>query len=118
MAYSKDFREKVLEIMKTESLTLLGTAKRFQIDWKTVKLWTQSIERKVHSNRYRKLCLEALKADVEEYPDGYQYERAARLGVRQNTIFNGLKKLGISYKKNTFASESGRGKTYIIPRED
>jgi hypothetical protein len=30
--------------------------------------------------------MEKLKADVEEYPDGYQYERAKRFGVGQNAM--------------------------------
>lgn len=114
MVYSKDFRKKVLETKEAESLTILAVARRFKIDWKTVKSWMQSIERKVHSNRYRKLCLEALREDVKEYPDAYQYERAERLGVKQNTICDGLKKLKISYKKKPFSSEGGRNKTYYI----
>ena len=44
-------------------------------------------------------------------PDAYQYERAVRLGVSQRAIGNALKRLGISYKKNTQASESGRNRT-------
>lgn len=118
MAYSEDFRKKVLEVMDSESLTISGAARRFKIDWKTVKSWTQSIKRKEHSNRYRKLCLEALKKDVEEYPDAYQYERAERLGVKQNTICDSLKKLRISYKKKPYTSKGGRSKAYYILSED
>ena len=93
--------------MNSESLTILATAKRFKIDWKTVKSWMQSIKRKSHSNRFRKLSLEALRKDVEEYPDAYQYERAKRLGVKQNTICDGLKKLKISYKKKLYNPSYG-----------
>jgi len=118
MAYSEDFRKKVLEVMHSEALTILATAKRFKIDWKTVKSWMQSIKRKPHSNRFRKLSLEALKKDVEDYPDAYQHERAKRLGVKQNTICDGLKKLKISYKKKPYSSESGRRKAYYISSED
>jgi transposase len=70
MAYSEDFRKKVLEIMSIESLTAYQASQRFKIDLKTVKSWQVSIDRKEHSNRFRKLSLEALRADVEKYPDG------------------------------------------------
>ena len=50
--------------------------------------------------------MEALKRDVEEYPDAYHYERAQRLGVSQRGIGYALKRLGISRKKNALTSES------------
>jgi hypothetical protein len=40
--------------------------------------------------------MEALKRDVEKYPDAYQYERAQRLGVSQRGIGYAWKRLGIS----------------------
>ena len=44
--------------------------------------------------------MEALAADLRDYPDAYQRERAARLGVTQNAICYALKnKLRVSYKK-------------------
>jgi transposase len=48
MAYSKDFRKKVLEIMSIESLTAYQASHRFKIDLKTVKSWQVSIDRKEH----------------------------------------------------------------------
>ena len=48
---------------------------------------------------------EALKRDVELYPDAYQYERAARLGASQQGVCSALKRLGISRKKNAVAPE-------------
>lgn len=41
----------------------------------------------------------ALKKHVEEYPDAYQYERAAVLGVSASGIWSALKRLGVTYKK-------------------
>lgn len=46
-----------------------------------------------------KIHPDALKGDVEKYPDAYQYERAKRLGVSQRGIGYALKRLGISRKK-------------------
>ena len=40
-----------------------------------------------------------MEADVKEYPDAYQYERASRLGVCQRAIGYALERLKISYKK-------------------
>ncbi len=52
-----------------------------------------------------------LKQDIVDYPDAYQYERAERLGVSQIGIWHALKRLGVTYKKNTQASQGGSRKT-------
>ena len=44
--------------------------------------------------------MQALVNDVELHPDAYQWERAQRLGVARRTVGDGLKRLGISVKKN------------------
>ncbi|MCL1127979.1 IS630 transposase-related protein [Shewanella surugensis] len=48
-----------------------------------------------------KVDMTALKRDVDDHPDDYQWERATRLNVGQPTIHYALKRLKISYKKNT-----------------
>ncbi|WP_442780644.1 IS630 transposase-related protein [Avibacterium sp. 21-599] len=40
-----------------------------------------------------------LKADVEDYPNDYQWQRVQRLGSSQNAIRFALKRLGITRKK-------------------
>ncbi|WP_440867783.1 IS630 transposase-related protein [Symbiopectobacterium purcellii] len=40
--------------------------------------------------------------------DAYQKERAERFGVCQKAIWQALKKLGLTYKKNSTSSESRR----------
>ncbi|WP_281181148.1 IS630 transposase-related protein [Candidatus Arsenophonus triatominarum] len=50
----------------------------------------------------RKLDKNALAKDVEQYPDAYQKERAERFGVCKKTIWQSLKKLGLTYKKTLF----------------
>jgi hypothetical protein len=35
----------------------------------------------------------------EDYPDAYQYERAARFGVCPKAIWYALGRLGVTYKK-------------------
>ncbi len=39
---------------------------------------------------------EALKKDIEEYPDSYSYERARRLGVSASGIKHAKKRIGVS----------------------
>ncbi len=70
--------------------------------------------KKTRNKPATKIDMKALEEDVKTYPDAYQYERAARLGVSQRAIGNALKRLGISYKKNAQASESGQNCTAYV----
>ena len=62
--------------------------------------------------------MEALKRDVESHPDAYHHERASRFGVSEAGIRKALKRLGISYKKNSEAPQSRRRRAASLPRED
>ena len=65
------------------------------------------MEPKIKRNKpATKINMEALKKDVKEYPDRYQYERAEKFGVTQAAIWFALKRLGMSYKKNSVSSKS------------
>ena len=57
----------------------------------------------------RKFDQEALRREVEAHPDALLRELAASRGVKENTIFRALKRLGIVRKKNS----SIRGKSEI-----
>jgi hypothetical protein len=46
-----------------------------------------------------KIDMIALARDVQEFPDGYQAERARRLGVSEKGIGHALRRMNISYKK-------------------
>lgn len=112
MSYSLDFRRKVLEVRQREGLSIAQVAERFAVGKASVMRWLKRIERKPSGFRHRKLDMAALQQDVRDYPDAYQYERAARLGVTQNAICYALKhKLRVSNKKNTRASARGRSRT-------
>jgi hypothetical protein len=67
MAYSKDFRKKVLEIMALKSLRVSETARRFKLSRRTVESWLVSMERKEHSHRFRKLILIYHHVRIEKY---------------------------------------------------
>ena len=116
MAYSLDFRRKVLSVREKQGLTIAEVASRFDVGVTSVVRWIKRVQRKPPGFRHRKIDLEVLRQDVLAYPDAYQYERAQRLGVRQNAIFLALKKLGVTYKKNAAPSQGRRAGTAHIPR--
>lgn len=101
MTHSVDFRRHVLCIKKKEGLTFEQTAKCFTVGIASLIRWNKTLTPKAtRENRPRKLDLKALAKDVETNPDSYQYERALRFGVHQKTIWTGLRKLNVTYKKS------------------
>lgn len=119
MTYSVDFRRKVLAIREKEGLSLAKVAKRFGVGLNSVMRWSKNIEAKKTRNKpATRVDMEALKRDIEQYPDAYQYERAARLGVSKNGIWHALKRLKVTYKKKPSTSESqSRKAIYVLPRD-
>ena len=106
MAYSLDFRRHIFRIKEKEGLTYQETSARFGITIRTLFRWANRIEPKTHRDKpSTKIDMEALKRDVMEHPDRYQYERAEVFGVSQSAIFYALKRLGVSNKKNAVSSK-------------
>ena len=119
MTYSIDFRTKVLKIKVEEGLSYIATSKRFGISVNSILLWTKRIEAK--RNRHKpatKINSEVLKEDIKAYPDAYYYERAKRLGVSVTGIHKAMKRLGITYKKNTKSSPGVSRRSGYFPTED
>lgn len=115
MTYSLDFRKKVLEVKTEEKLSYEETANRFKIGKTTRVRWHKKLEPQTTRNKpATKIDMERLKQDIEDYPDAYQYERAQRFGVSQKGIFEALKRLGVTYKKNSKTSQGGSRKTICI----
>jgi transposase len=82
MTYSIDFRKKILKIKDKESLSFDVAAKRFGISKVALFRWSKKVEPQKNRNRkVFKIDNEALKNDIELYPDSYCYERAIRFGV-------------------------------------
>ena len=84
-----------MEIKAEEGLTGEEISLRFGIGRASVTRWNKCLEPcRTRTKAASKLDMEALEQDVKQYPDAYQYERAARLGVSQRAIGNALKRLG------------------------
>ena len=115
--YSICFRKKVLSIREKEKLSIKQTASRFAIAIRTIVNWLQRLEPTTKRNKpATKVDMEALKEDVEYYPDAYLYERASRLNVSRSGIHRALKRLNITYKKNSKSSKSRSRKAfYVLP---
>jgi transposase len=64
-----------------------------------------------------KIDMQALKEDINRYPDACHDERAKRFNVSKQGIGKALKRLGISYKKNANASEEPSRRTACLPKE-
>ena len=115
MTYSVDFGKKALLIKDKEVLSFAKTAGRFGVCIVTVVRWTKRLE--PQKNRCKpgtKLDMAGLKEDMIMYPDAYQYERADRLGVRAMCIWDALKRIGVSYKKNISTPQSGSRRTRVV----
>jgi transposase len=115
MTYSLDFRKRALKVRSVEGLSFNETARRFHISKAALFRWSKKIEAKKHRNKTpTKIDMQALKNDIEKYPDSYCYERAVRFGVSASGIRDAQYRLGISYKKNATTSKNGsRKKIYI-----
>ena len=105
MASSLDFRQRVFAYKEKHQLTFEQTSKHFDINIATLFRWKKRLEPCVTRNRPAiKVNMDALKKEIEDFPDDYQWERAKRLNVTQPSIHYALKRLKISVKKNAEAS--------------
>lgn len=119
MTYPINFRKKILKIKDKEGLSYLEVAKRFGISKAAIFRWSKNLTPQKHRNRkWSKIDAEELKKDIEEYPDSYCYERAARLGVSATGIRDAQYRLGITYKKNSKSPKGGSRKKIYVLQED
>ncbi|MCE2951243.1 MAG: IS630 transposase-related protein [Alphaproteobacteria bacterium] len=119
MSYSLDLRKKVLQTREEEGLTLEAVSVRFGVGVATVFRWTKTLEPCLTRLKpATKIDMDALRRDIEERPDAYQYERAQRFGVTQTGIWHALRRLKVTYKKNPNASQGGSRKTICLLPKD
>ncbi len=106
MAYSLDFRKRVFAVKEKEGLTFAETSKRFHVDMATLFRWQKRLEPKTTRNKpATKIDMQKLQNDVHKRPDAFLSERAESLGVSVSCVFYALKRLDISVKKNSAASQ-------------
>lgn len=119
MSYSLDFRRRVFELKAKKGLTFEETSQHFGIGIRTLFRWQKCIEPCTTRNKpATKIDMDALLEDVRQNPSDYQYERAQRFGVTPRAIGFALKRLNISRKKNTKASQGKRSVTYFVQKKD
>ena len=106
MTYSVDYRKQVLSNI-ADGMTIREAALFYGLSTSTIHSWQQKlVPKKTRNKAPTKIPDDALIEDVKRYPDDYNYERARRLSCSQTGIFNALKRLGISQKKDLRASKS------------
>ncbi len=107
MTYPASFRKKVLSYKNKHNLSIRATARHFEIGINSVVRWLEKPEpSKTKARPPIKISDNALRKDVEDYPDDFLYERAQRFGVTAYGIHLALKRLSLSRKKNAKASKS------------
>lgn len=118
MTYPIQFRKKIMKLhaagMKYEEIQ-----QKYMISIRTLARWKKEITPKASRNKpWNKINKDALMADIQKYPDSYAYERAERLNASRSGIQDAMKRLSVTYKKNTNSSKSGsRKKIYILPKD-
>ena len=118
MTYSLDMRKQVLKLRHEEGLSMAKVAKRFGLSLASVMRWSKTLEPVTRRNKpATKIDMESLKRDVEKYPDAYLKERAERLHVSHNCVWHALKRLNVTYKKNSQSPEGNTRKTLCFLRD-
>ena len=103
--YSLDFRKRVFAIKKRDKLTFSQTSKRFDVGIRTLFAWQKRIDPCSTRNKpATKINMEELRKDIKRHPDSFQWERSKRFNVTQWGIGKALRRLNISYKKNSVSS--------------
>lgn len=105
MAYSNDYRQMILGKLEA-GYSYRELAYEYQISPTTILNWKNRPERKKPTGRPKTIDPEALRKDVELYPDDFQWERAARFNCTQRGIGLALKRLNITQKKDSKTSTS------------
>ena len=105
MSYPIHFRKKKILAKLEEGQSIRSVAQHFEINKNTIVEWKKRIEiKRTRPRKPSKVDDDALRADVEQYPDDYQYERAARFGCGTSTIGDALKRLNITVKKRPYGT--------------
>jgi transposase len=103
MRCSKDIRQRVIAFVRSGG-SKAEAARRFQVSRGSIYNWLEAPDalshRKPGPKSGRTLDWEALRRHVEDHDDLTQKERARHFGVSRHCIWNALRKMGITRKKN------------------
>ena len=104
MAYSEDFRVKVLAHFdkygnKTKTAEEFGISKQTLINWIKLREETGGVQHSAGGSRIIKIEEEVLKKVVEKYPDNFLRETAEIFNCSVSCIHYWFKKLKITHKK-------------------
>ena len=104
MTYSTDGRKRVLDFIETGG-EKAEAARRFSLNRSTIYRGLAaedpfSPKKNRDPKKMRVLDEAAVKKHVADFPDLTQNERALHFGVSESSIAYGLRKLGITRKKN------------------
>ena len=109
MTYSTDLRQRVLAFIETgQSVT--EAARLFQLSRATIYRWLArpTLEPTPAKRRHRKLHDPDILEHVKRYPSMTLKDRARHFQVVPHAISRAFKRLGITRKKSSFVTESGR----------
>jgi transposase len=117
MTYPIQFRKKIMKLHET-GMKYEEIERKYLVSIRTLARWKKEIIPKSKRNKpWKKINKEALIEDIKKYPDSYGYERAERLCASRTGIQDAMKRLSVTYKKNTRSSESGsRKKIYVLSK--
>ena len=92
MTYETSFRKHVFKIKEKEKLTSEQASKRFGINIRTLFRWKHKpIDTKRRNKPATKINMEGLKKDIDNRPDDYNYQRAARFEVSTQAIWAAMR---------------------------
>lgn len=105
MTYPTCLRKKILMHKDKHNLSIRDTAKYFKVGINSIVRWQTQLEpAKTKSRPSIKISEDALRKDIEVYPDDFLYERAERFKVSAAGIHLALKRLNLTRKKNAKTS--------------
>ena len=105
MAYSLDFREKVVAYA-IHSNNISETSKKFNIGYQTVRNWVilynkgEDLKHKSGGKRFEKIDREKLKEYIDKNQDKFLEEIAKEFNCSPNGVRKALKNMGYTNKKN------------------
>ena len=102
MAYSLDLRQRVIGYVEAGG-GVSQASRLFKVGRSTIYQWLarEDLRPTQVKRRKRKLDWEALKRDVEQYPDTKLSKRAQKFGVQPSAIHYALKEMNITRKKSS-----------------